>query len=381
MKIHIKLIPSIIFFLGIQIQLYSQLTNERDIPYQWTKTDTAKHIVELSEFKVVLPRGAFPTIDFPEFIGKKQGLELFFRHEPVISIEIEDQAKAYPLNMLTMHEISNDTLGGIPILPTYCPLCNASVVYDRRFESGGKVQTLTFEVSGMLRNSDMVMADQQTESWWQQLNGKALVGEFAGEELNVLPSQVISVKDFFDRYPNGQILSPKTEQSDRYGKNPYVGYDSKSGKPYERFFNHEKIDRRLAPMERLIDLEVDEKIKVYPFSEIAKAGVINDEFEGEKVVIFYEEKTVSVLDQKEISNSKSIGSAALFSSELSGKHLIFEKRGDSFFDQKTGSKWDITGRCIEGKYQGKKLLPLIHSNHFAFAFLTFYPDVEIYRAP
>lgn len=359
-----------------QLNLFSQLVNKKNLDYQWEKTDTSQRIVPLSEFEVVLPRGAFPSIDYPEFITKAEGMKLFFKHEPVIAIEIKGNAKAYPLNMLTMHEISNDTLSGIPILPTYCPLCNASIVYDRRFQD----QVLTFEVSGMLRNSDMVMADRQSESWWQQLSGEALMGKYAGKELKVIPSQVISLEDFFERYPKGKVLSPKTKESDRYGKNPYVGYDSKDGKPYERFFDPDKIDHRLPPMERLIDLKVDDQIKVYPFSEIAKAGVINDHFEGENVVIFYKKGTVSVLDQKEISNSKNIGSATLFSSKYKGEVLKFEKKGKFFYDNKTNSKWDITGRCIEGELKGEQLRSMIHSNHFAFAFLTFYPDAIIYQA-
>jgi hypothetical protein len=188
-------------FLGLE----AQLKNSRGIPYNW-KTDTINKTVDLSEITVAVPRKTFPTIDYPNFINKEEGLKAFFKHEPVISVSVHGEAKAYPLNMLTMHEISNDSLGGIPILPTYCPLCNSSMVYDRRLTYKGKDYLLEFEVSGMLRNSDMVMADKQTETWWQQLIGEGLVGELAGAELTVIPSMVISVQDFFDRYPNGKIL-------------------------------------------------------------------------------------------------------------------------------------------------------------------------------
>ena len=358
----------------------AQLNNPKNIPWQWTKTDTTQTTVDFSEITIALGRKAFPSIDYPDFLAKEKGASTFFPHEPVIAVAINGEAKAYPLNMLTMHEMSNDSLGGVPILPTYCPLCNSSVVYSRKLKHKDKEYLLDFEVSGMLRNSDMVMADKQTESWWQQLMGSCLVGELAGAQLDVIPSLVISVAAFFDRYPDGMILSPKTGTSseDRYGKNPYVGYDAADGKPYDRYFDHEVLDSRLAPMERVIDVRGREGYKVYPFSTVAKAGVINDTYDGFDLVIFYKEGTVSVLDQKEIALSKQVGSATLFSPVVDNRKLTFKKKRDYFQDIETKSKWDITGNCFDGKFSGKSLTPLPHSNHFAFAFLRFFPDAEIY---
>jgi len=206
------------------------------------------------------------------------------------------------------------------------------------------------------------------------------VGELAGAELTVIPSLIISVKDFFNRYPKGKILSPNTgtKSEERYGTNPYENYDDKSNKPREMFYDYSKLDQRLPPMERVIDLKGNHGYKIYPFSIIAKEGVIQDNVEGKNIVIFYKKGTVSILDEKEIAKSKDIGSAALFSSKLDGKVLTFKKINDEFLDTETQSVWDITGRCIQGELKGKELWPLPHSNHFAFAWLTFHPDSEIY---
>jgi hypothetical protein len=358
----------------------AQLTNPKNIPYTW-KTDTTKRNIELSEIIVVVPRQTFPTIDFPNFIGKAEGLKSFFEHEPVISVTINGKSKAYPLNMLTMHEISNDSLGGIPILPTYCPLCNSSVVYDRRLNHGEQQYVLEFEVSGMLRNSDMIMADRQTHTWWQQLMGFGLVGDLNDAKLEVIPSMVLSVKDYFERYPKGKILSPitGTRAEERYGTNPYTNYDSLGNTPMEKYFDQSKLDTRLPAMERVIDLEGQNSCKIYPLSIIAKKGVINDRYDEKNIVIFYKKGTVSVLDKNEISKSKSIGSATMFSSDIDGTILTFQKVDEDFIDNETGSVWDITGRCINGKMKGKELLPERYSNHFAFAWLTFHPKSEIYR--
>lgn len=367
-------------YLFCYTTMSAQLQNPKQIPFDW-KTDTTRAEIPLGEIQVVLPRHSFPTIDFPSFLSKAEGLEAFYEYEPVLAVAINGQAKAYPLNMLTMHEISNDTLAGIPILPTYCPLCNASMVFDRRLEVDGSTRILEFEVSGMLRNSDMVMADQQTETWWQQLTGEGIVGELAGQTLEVLPSVVIAVSDFFERYPGGLILSPRSsDRPQRYGINPYEGYDSSDGKPYARYFDPNQLDDRLDPMERVVDVRgASGKYKVYPFSSLARKGVINDVYEDRPLVLFHKPGTVSVLDRKTISASRDIGSATVFERTLDGTVLTFKRKKDRFVDTNTNSSWDITGRCIEGQLAGRQLRPVVHSNHFAFAWLTFHPDSEIYR--
>lgn len=358
---------------------FSQIQNPRGIEFDW-KTDTSSRNVELSEIMMVLPKKSFPIIDFPSFVGHDEGMAMFYEHEPVIAVEVNQRAKAYPLNMLTMHEMSNDTLGSIPILPTYCPLCNASVVFDRRFNHQGKDYILEFEVSGMLRKSDMIMFDRQTETWWQQLMGFGIVGEFAGEYLDIIPSLVLSVEEFFTRYPDGQILSTATgtEAEGRYGNNPYVGYDSIGNNPYDRFFDAGDVDSRLPAMERVVDIRVGDKYKIYPWSKIAEKGVLHDNFMGTDVVFFHKGGMVSVMDAASIEKSRDIGSVSAFSPFIDEVKLDFVKKGDVFIDKKTGSKWDITGRCTKGEYKGRQLMIEPHGSHFAFAWLAFHPESEIY---
>jgi hypothetical protein len=281
-----------------------------------------------------------------------------------------------------MHEISNDVLNDVPILVTYCPLCNSGIVYLRKIKYNGKENLMEFEPSGMLRNSDMVMLDRNTETLWQQLMGVAIVGELDKKELDILPSLIISVEEFFNRYPQGEILSKKTgfsENENHYGTNPYKNYDDENAKPYERFFNSDKIDKRLPPMERIVDIEDNGEYKIYTFKDIEKAGAINDSFKTKDVVLFHQSGTISVLDQSDISASKDIGTISVFNRKLDGKKLSFEKSNGVFKDLQTKSSWDITGICYEGKLKGKQLKIEPHSNHFAFAWLAFYPDSEIFK--
>ncbi|MCF6180639.1 DUF3179 domain-containing protein [Lutibacter sp.] len=358
----------------------AQFKNPKDLNFTW-KTDTLKHSVNLSEIQIVLPKGSFPTLDNPKFVGKTKGLTMFFLKEPVIAVEINGEAKAYSLNILTMHEIANDMLGGQPILVTYCPLCNSGIVYSRKLNVGGKEEILEFEPSGMLRNSDMVMLDRKTESLWQQLLGEGIVGKYTNAQLNIIPSLIISVDEFFSRYPKGKILSKETgfvASEKQYGKNPYVKYDGKNA-PIQYFFDSDKVDKRLPALERIVDIEHNGDYKIYSFTSVAKKGVLNDTFKGTNVVLFYQSGTISVLDEKDISKSKDIGSVTIFKSKLNNKLLTFKKDKKFIIDTQTNSKWDITGYCFRGKLKGSQLKIEPHSNHFAFAWLAFHPKSEIYK--
>ncbi|MFK5957381.1 MAG: DUF3179 domain-containing protein [Lutibacter sp.] len=367
-------------FIFISSIASSQFQNSKNLPFTW-KTDTIQHAVPLSEIQIVLPKGSFPTLDNPIFVGKDEGLHMFFPMEPVIAIEINGKAKAYSLNILTMHEIANDVLGGVPILVTYCPLCNSGLVFNRKLTYKGEIHTLEFEASGMLRKSNMIMLDRKTETLWQQLMGNAIVGTFNNAQLAILPSLLISVEDFFERYPEGKILSRKTgftESEKRYGHNPYTKYDSKTA-PLKRFFDNDKVDKRLPVMERIVDIENNGDYKIYSFTSVAKKRVINDTFKSSKVVLFYKSGAVSILDTSDITTSKNVGTVTVFNAILNKQHLIFSKKEGVFIDNETKSKWDITGFCYEGKLKGTQLQIIPHSNHFAFAWLAFNPNSEIYK--
>jgi len=350
--------------------------NPRNLETNW-KTDTSKHIVPLREFTVLLPADGIPPIDEPKFWSHEKAASTYFAHEPVVALEIKGTAKAYPLSVLMYHEIVNDEVGGTKVSVTYCPLCNTAVVYNRRLEFGGESYLLDFGVSGMLRYSDLVMWDRQTESWWQQLTGEALVGKLAGAELNLVPSMLISLKEYLDTYPEGQVLSTETGHFGEYGTNPYTGYDAPANKQ-PRFFKGE-VDQRLPAMERVIDIQVDGDYKIYPLSAFENTDVINDVFKNTPVVLFHTSKTVSVVDEENISESKQVGSVTVFSPVIKGKTLQFEKTPKGFQDKQSGSVWDIAGKCISGEYKGERLMPMPHGNHFAFAWLAFHPGSEIYK--
>ncbi len=214
---------------------------------EWTVTNFAKTSVEWSEIMSGgPPKDGIPPIDKPKFepVGDVGDIP---DTEPVIGVIIEGQARAYPLRVLTWHEIVNDTIGSTPIAVTFCPLCNAAVVFDRRVGE----QVLDFGTTGKLRNSDLIMYDRQTESWWQQFIGTAIVGDMLGTELKVLPARLESYGKFKSRAPEGMVLVPNYDLMRRYGANPYAGYDS-SGGP---FLYRGDYPENIAPLERVVTID------------------------------------------------------------------------------------------------------------------------------
>jgi hypothetical protein len=210
---------------------------------EWPKTDFARHSVDLDEiFSGGPPKDGIPSIDEPTFVPVAEaGLPA---NEPVIGLAIEGDARAYPLRILIWHEIVNDVVGGAPVAVTFCPLCNTGIVFDRRLD--GRV--LEFGTTGKLRNSDLVMYDRTTESWWQQFLGEAIVGELTGRRLVMLPSRLESFASFKARAADGKVQVPGGGAMRAYGRNPYVGYD-RSPAP---FLYRGLPPRNIAPLARVV---------------------------------------------------------------------------------------------------------------------------------
>jgi hypothetical protein len=212
---------------------------------EWPRTDFTRHSVAFEEIRSGgPPKDGIPAIDQPLLMPVGEAGELA-PQEPVISITLGGEARAYPLRVMIWHEIVNDVVGGVPIAVTWCPLCNSAVVFDRRL--GGT--TLSFGTTGKLRNSDLVMYDRQTESWWQQFTGECIIGALLGQSLPMLPSRVESVARFAARFPNGRVLVPPDPRSRPYGRNPYVGYD-RANAPF--LYQGDHNDEGLPPLARVV---------------------------------------------------------------------------------------------------------------------------------
>ena len=212
--------------------------------HQWPQTDFESAVVDPAEIRDGgPPKDGIPAIDDPRFRRVAEVHDLADA-EPVIGLTVSGESRAYPLRILTWHEIVNDVIAGVPVAVTYCPLCNAAVVFDRRLDG----TVLDFGTTGKLRHSDLVMYDRQSESWWQQYSGEAIVGLYAGRTLEMLPARLESWAEFRARAPDGMVLVPADPDARPYGTNPYVGYDS-AGMP---FLYDGKVPAGIAPLARVV---------------------------------------------------------------------------------------------------------------------------------
>ena len=334
------------------------------------RTDFCQHSIAYSEIFSGNPRpDGIPAIDDPVFESVGEANAWLGDDWPVMFFEWKGEARAYPLAILIWHEIVNDVVGGEPVALTFCPLCNATLAFRSTQPDG---QVLDFGTTGNLRNSDLVMYDRQTFSWWQQFTGEAIVGALTGTQLEILPSQIVAWADFKSAHPDGDVLSRQTGHARDYGRNPYPGYDSISGSP---FFPVEMGDDRLAPMERVVAFEIDGIYNAYPFSRLRQVQVVNDEVAGEPIAVFWKEGTKSTFGN----NGPDTGSTGAFLRSLNGQVLSFEPEGEGFVDSETGSTWNIFGEAVGGTLAGSALTRITASEHFWFAWVAFTPETRVWQ--
>ena len=334
------------------------------------KTDLSKKSINLSELRSGgPPKDGIRAIDRPEFTAVNEAAKWVGAREPVLVVTLGGEARAYPLQILVWNELVNDRIGDRPILVSYCPLCNTAITFDRRVD--GVVHD--FGVSGMLRHSDMVMYDRQTDSLWQQATGAAIVGAATGKQLDVISSQVVSFDDFRESFPNGRILSRPTRGM-HYGSTPYAGYEF-SG----RLRAPVDLKRALPvrPTEQVVAVTMEGKTKAFTFDNLRRTGVAESKIKKKRFVVFHDPGTVSVNDARRISGSRQVGSVGVFSPELDGKRLKFRRKKGKILDKETGSTWNLFGVATDGPMAGKRLEPVDHLVYYAFALMAFHPRAQI----
>ena len=291
--------------------------------FEWPNTNFARTSVE-SWVEIISggpPKDGIPALDDPDFIAVSDEMNLTLR-EPVITLEIDGEApRAYPIRYLTWHEIVNDVVGGIPVAVTFCPLCNSGITFDRRTDQG----TLRFGVTGKLRNSDMIMYDDETESWWQQATGEAIVGDLTGVELKTLPSWMESWEVFAERNPDGLVMVAPSFPRD-YGANPYVRYDS-GFRPF--LFSGEFPPHDIPALARVVRVGD----RAWPLTRLSAQGALTEA----GVTLTWAAGQSSALDAASIGAGKDVG--------------------------------NVRVRDAQGN-------DLAHDVMFAFAFHAFWPDGE-----
>jgi len=318
-------------FLGLVVLVLTALGAQADIDTwekDWPQTDFSRHSVDLAEiFSGGIGRDVIPAIDEPTIGGLEKARQVHDPREPMIRVTVNGETRAYPLSVLMWHEIANDTLGGVPIAVTFCPLCNTAIVFDRRV--GDRV--LDFGTTGNLRFSDLVMYDRQTESWWQQFTGEGIVGNYSGEQLAIIPSRVEPFDVFADAFPDADVLERPPFFARNYGVNPYAGYDTSD----EPFIPGVPKVEGIAPLAYVVAVG----------DQAWSLDLLRDKkrIETDDLVITWQPGQLSVLDVSYIKESRDIG------------YVTVQRRTPN------------------------GLQDAIHDMTFAFAFNAFHPDGTLHQ--
>lgn len=294
---------------------------------EFPKTDFSKKSIDFDEIITDGPRrDQIPPIFNPKYVPIKDASGIAGT-EPVVSVIINGDARAFPLRILLWHEIVNDTIGGVPVLISYCPLCNSGVVFDRRI--GG--ETLVFGNTGRIRHFDMVMYDRNTESWWQQFLGESIIGELTGQRLALIPARLESVAKFRERAPDGLLLVPENDRARSYGLTPYARFESQSPRAVARY----GLPDGITPMQRVV--VVGEEAWMLELLSEKKRHVAGN------LIFTWEPGQNSIHDRQVIAEGRDVG------------NVVVQR--------------DVGGRLEDVPYDVV----------FAFAFRAFHPNGEFHR--
>jgi len=318
------------------------------------ETDGVKHLIPLDRIKSGgPPKDGIPSIDNPMF-SDVDGSQFMSDSDTVIGLEINGEAKAYPIFILVWHEIVNDSVGGVPVSVTYCPLCYTNQVFERIIDG----QEVTFGTSGKLYNSNLLMYDRLTESYWSQALGTAVKGELAGSQLNLIPFDVITWGDWKKLHPDTKILTTDTGFLRSYATDPYGNYYTEP----RIMFPVENSDNRIPPKEIIIGFTENEFSKAYKQNDIESEILIND-FIGDTPVLL-----ISLFSE----NSRA------FERTINDKVLDFVYEDGKILDVHTNSEWNYDGLSISGELEGKHLKRMPIKPGFWFEWVAFYPETLVY---
>ena len=361
---NVKLLVSVAF-IGVSVAILIILLQDETNPtaaetlsptseLKLMETNGVKHLVPLDKIKGGgPPKDGIPSVDDPVFASISES-QFMSDSDTVIGLEINGDARAYPLFILVWHEIVNDTVGEIPVSVTYCPLCYTNQVFERIVDG----EEVEFGTSGKLYNSNLLMYDRLTESYWSQALGLAVKGELTGTQLNLVPFDVITWGDWKELYPNTLVMTTDTGYLRSYATDPYGNYYTEP----RIMFPVEYRDERIHPKEIIIGIEIDNAYKAYRQNDIESENVINDFVNDEPLLL------VSLFSE----NSR------VFERTVNDKVLDFQLHENKMIDLQTDSEWNYDGVAISGPYLGTQLERIPTYPGFWFEWFAFHPNTLVY---
>ncbi len=313
---------------------------------------------DADEATVLQLRNAIPPVETPVYENVKTADRWLADHDIVIGYVDGDEALAYPARIMNYHEIVNETVNDIPVLISFCPLCNSGIVYDRRLAG----EVLEFGNTSALYNSDMVMYDKQTFSYWFQVGGDAIVGDLTGQRLEVLPTRFLRWDAWREAYPDSKILSRDTGFQRPYERDPFTqlsGYLNQGRFPFP--VNDEARNPALPAGEQVISVVINDEAKAYPTADLA-GTVINNEVGNTPVAVIVDEAGTGIVVNRQVGE----------------QILTFNWNDDVLTDEETGSQWTLSGKAVSGPLAGEQLELIPGRFSFWFAFVAAFPQATAY---
>jgi hypothetical protein len=293
------------------------------------------------------PKDGIPSLDNPKFIPAEEAFWLK-DDDLVLGLDYNGVAKAYPHRILNWHEIVNDKIKGERVLITYCPLCRTGIAF-RPIVDGEEVE---FGTSGKLYNSELVMYDRLTDSYWPQTLGKAVIGPATPQVLEKVPLDTVRWGDWKKVYPDTQVLRKETGFIRDYDRNPYASFHVSD----QVGFGVEFKDNRLRPKVIIYGVEFDAVAKAYAENDVKEIKLINDEINGVPIVVVWSDK---------------LNTVKIFERTLNEETLTFEYENNKIIDNKN-KEWTVEDMI-------EKLEIVDTFGHFWFAWLAFFPKTELYN--
>ena len=295
------------------------------------------------------------------FVDATGGSSEWPDEELVIALTFNGESRAYPIRLLSLHEIVNDTIGGQAVTITWCPLCFSALVFDPVVDG----RALTFGVSGYLYNDNLVMYDHQTNTLWSQLVGQAIRGAQRGTQLAILPSLITSWGEWKVQQPETTILS--AEKLGRLAEeiiDPYAGYYTSGA---AGFSSGLEINDALPSKTLVAGVVAGRESRAYPLTAVQEANLINDQIGQLALLLAFDASLDAIL---------------AYNRTIDGQMLTFDwaETPEILRDVETGTLWDArTGEALNGPLQGEQLTPVSAPLVFWFAWAAFHPDTAVYE--
>lgn len=310
-----------------------------------------------------LPRDAIPALNYPDVVSAEDADAFLDPVDLVLGVEMNGEARAYPLSIMQWHEVVNDLLGGKLFAVNYCPLTGSGLVYSSKVGS----EFVLFGVSGLLYDNNNVMFDRTSNSLWSQMSEQAVCGTLAGEKAQLYPLVQSTWWAWKKLHPDTTVVSLDTGFDRNYDVNPYIAYNRLDNT--ELFFPQSFVDLRRPMKEVVFGIEHDGLARAYPYPALGHRVAINDVVNGLPVLVVYDEDARMVI---------------AFERELHDDDLtlVLDVVDEPFpfrmTDRETGTFWSLTGMAVEGPLAGARLEPIATYSSMWFAWAAFHRGTQIY---